>query len=204
MEAGLAGTDGVVVGGTAYGVVSTETRAHQDTFPLESVAVLVLRTVRVQGTLFAALRILGVAALHAGDVGVDDALAVLAYEAPAAGPGGRALTSGNVNTSRSVVLDLAVLSGTALAQTAGVDTLAVLTGLLGRALTAATTSHSLDTAIVGVSHKARRTEFTDGLVVLHNAGSVAGTDLALTGVGALEVDAGLVPGTASVLQTDGD
>ena len=50
LEPGLAGTDGVVVGRTADGVVSTETRAHQDTFPLESVAVLVLRTVRVQST----------------------------------------------------------------------------------------------------------------------------------------------------------
>ena len=50
LEAGLAGTDRVVVGRTADGVVSTETRAHQDTFPLESVAVLVLRTVRVQST----------------------------------------------------------------------------------------------------------------------------------------------------------
>ena len=60
------------------------------------------------------------------------------------------------------------------------------------------------TAIVGVRHKARRTEFTDCLVILHNAGSVAGTDLALTGVGTLVADAGLVPGAASVLQTDGD
>ena len=63
---------------------------------------------------------------------------------------------------------------------------------------------TLDTAIVGVSHKARRTEFTDCLMVLHNAGSVAGTDLALAGVCTLEVDAGLVAGTASVLETDGD
>ena len=44
---------------------------------------------------FAALRVLGVAALHALDVGVDDALAVLAHEATAAGPGGGALTPGN-------------------------------------------------------------------------------------------------------------
>ena len=41
-----------------------------------------------------------------------------------------------------MVLDLAVLGGTALAQTAGVDTLAVLTGLLGGALTAAPTPNS--------------------------------------------------------------
>ena len=47
-----------------------------------------------------------------------------------------------VNTSSPVVLDLAVLSGTTLAQTAGVDTLAVLTGLLGWTLTAAATSNS--------------------------------------------------------------
>ena len=63
---------------------------------------------------------------------------------------------------------------------------------------------TLNTPVVGVSHKAGGTEFTDGLMVLHNTGSVAGTDLALAGVGALEVDAGLVPGTAPVLQTDGD
>ena len=63
---------------------------------------------------------------------------------------------------------------------------------------------TLDTPIVGVSHIARGTEFTDGLMVLHYTGSVAGADLALAGVGALEVDAGLVPGAAPVLQTDGD
>ena len=63
---------------------------------------------------------------------------------------------------------------------------------------------TLYTPIVSVSHKARGTEFTDGLVILHNAGSVAGTDLALAGVCTLEVDAGLVPGAAPVLQTDGD
>ena len=44
---------------------------------------------------FAALRVLGVAALHALDVGVDDTLAVLALEATAAGPGGGALTPGH-------------------------------------------------------------------------------------------------------------
>ena len=60
------------------------------------------------------------------------------------------------------------------------------------------------TAIVGVRHKSLWTEFTNGLVVLHYAGSVAGTHLALAGVLALEVDAGLVPGAASVLQADGD
>jgi hypothetical protein len=81
LEAGLAGTDRVVVGRTADGVVSTETRAHQDTFPLESVAVLVLRTVRVQSTLFAALGVLGVAAIRGG--GAGDTLAVLAGEATA-------------------------------------------------------------------------------------------------------------------------
>ena len=62
----------------------------------------------------------------------------------------------------------------------------------------------MNTPIVGVSHIARGTEFTDGLMVLHYTGSVAGADLALAGVGALEVDAGLVPGAAPVLQTDGD
>ena len=41
-----------------------------------------------------------------------------------------------------MVLDLTVLGGTTLAQTAGVDTLAVLTGLLGRTLTAAAASNS--------------------------------------------------------------
>ena len=44
---------------------------------------------------FAALRVLGVASLHALDVWVDDALAVLANEATAAGPGGGTLTPGN-------------------------------------------------------------------------------------------------------------
>ena len=63
---------------------------------------------------------------------------------------------------------------------------------------------TLYTAIVSVRHKAGRTEFTDGLVILHNTGSVAGTDLALARVGALEVDAGLVAGTAAVLETDRD
>ena len=47
-----------------------------------------------------------------------------------------------VNTGGPVVLDLAVLSGTALSETAGVDTLAVLTGLLGWAFAAAATSNS--------------------------------------------------------------
>ena len=47
-----------------------------------------------------------------------------------------------VNTGGPVVLDLAVLSGTALSETAGVDTLAVLTGLLGGALAAAPATHS--------------------------------------------------------------
>ena len=47
-----------------------------------------------------------------------------------------------VNTGGPVVLDLAVLSGSTLAHTAGVDTLAVLTGLLGGALTAAATPNS--------------------------------------------------------------
>ena len=63
---------------------------------------------------------------------------------------------------------------------------------------------SFYTPIVGIRHVARGTEFTDGLVILHNAGSVARTDFALTGGGTLEVYAGLVPGTAFVLQTDGD
>ena len=41
-------------------------------------------------------------------------------------------------------------------------------------------------------------------MVLHYAGSVAGTHLALARVPALEVDAGLVSGAAPVLQADGD
>ena len=63
---------------------------------------------------------------------------------------------------------------------------------------------TLDTSIIGINLKSRRTKLADSLMILHNTGSVARTDLALTGVGTLEVDAGLVPGTALVLQTDGD
>ena len=62
----------------------------------------------------------------------------------------------------------------------------------------------MNTPVVGISHEARGTEFTNGLVVLHYTRSVAGTHFALARVLALEVDAGLVTGTAAVLQTDGD
>ena len=41
-------------------------------------------------------------------------------------------------------------------------------------------------------------------MVLHNTGSVAGADLAFTGIAALEVDTGQVTRTASVLETNGD
>ena len=41
-------------------------------------------------------------------------------------------------------------------------------------------------------------------MIFHNTGSVARAGLAFTGVPALEVDAGLVARTSSVLQTDGD
>ena len=48
VEAGLAGADGVVVGEAAVGVGTAElAAAHWKTLPAESVAILVLRAVRV-------------------------------------------------------------------------------------------------------------------------------------------------------------
>jgi len=44
-----------MVGKATLCVVATEARAHGDTFPLESVAVLVFGTVRIDGALFEAI-----------------------------------------------------------------------------------------------------------------------------------------------------
>ena len=63
---------------------------------------------------------------------------------------------------------------------------------------------TLDTSIIGINLKSRRTKLADCLMILHNAGRVAGADLALTGIAALEVDAGQVTRTSPVLETDGD
>ena len=63
---------------------------------------------------------------------------------------------------------------------------------------------TLDTSIIGINLKSRRTKFADSLMVLHNTGRVAGADLSFTGIAALEVDAGQVTRTASVLETNGD
>ena len=49
--AGLTGADRVVVGKLAHSVGAAEAGAHRETLPLESVAVLVLGTVRVLGTI---------------------------------------------------------------------------------------------------------------------------------------------------------
>ena len=51
LVAGLAGADGVVVSELAQRVVAAEAGAHRQAGPLEAVAVLVLRTVGVLGTL---------------------------------------------------------------------------------------------------------------------------------------------------------
>ena len=63
---------------------------------------------------------------------------------------------------------------------------------------------TLDTSIIGINLKSRRTKFADCLMILHNAGRVARADLALTGIAALEVDAGQVTRTSPVLETNGD
>ena len=63
---------------------------------------------------------------------------------------------------------------------------------------------TLDTSIIGINLKSRRTKFADGLMILHNAGRVTGADLAFTGIAALEADAGQVTRTSPVLETDGD
>ena len=63
---------------------------------------------------------------------------------------------------------------------------------------------TLNTSIISVHHKARRTKFTDWLVIFNNTGGIAGTYLAITGILALEVDTCLVSGTSLVLETDGD
>ena len=63
---------------------------------------------------------------------------------------------------------------------------------------------TLNTSIIGINLKSRRTKLADSLVIFHNTGSVAGADLAFTGVSALEVDTGLVSRASSVLQTNGD
>ena len=63
---------------------------------------------------------------------------------------------------------------------------------------------TLDTSIIGINLKSRRTKFADSLMIFHNTGRVAGTGLAFTGVSALEVDTGLVARTSSVLETNGD
>ena len=62
---------------------------------------------------------------------------------------------------------------------------------------------TLDTSIIGINLKSRRTKLADSLVILHNTGRVTRADLAFTGVSALEVDAGLVARTSPVLETDG-
>ena len=63
---------------------------------------------------------------------------------------------------------------------------------------------TLNTPIIGISHKSRRTKLADGLMVFHNTGSISRADLAFTGIPALEVNTGLVARTALVLETDGD
>ena len=63
---------------------------------------------------------------------------------------------------------------------------------------------TLDTPIIGINLKSRRTKLADCLMILDNTGRVARADLAFTRVPALEVDAGLIARTSSVLQTDGD
>lgn len=58
VEAGLAGADGVVVGEAAVGVGTTElAAAHRKTLPAESVAILVLRAVRVDEAFFVLTRL---------------------------------------------------------------------------------------------------------------------------------------------------
>lgn len=63
---------------------------------------------------------------------------------------------------------------------------------------------TLNTSIIGINLKSRGTKLADSLMIFHNTGSVAGTDLAFTGVSALEVDTGLVARTSTILETNGD
>ena len=50
LVAWLTTADGIVIGKVTDSVVSTESRTYRGTLPLESVTVLVLRTIRVLGT----------------------------------------------------------------------------------------------------------------------------------------------------------
>lgn len=209
LVAGLAGADRVVVGELAHSVGAAEAGAHRETFPLESVTVFVLGTVRVLCTMCAALVVIRIASHISLEPGFDFTLATIAEISRAPGAALTiisALTSGNVDTLSPVVGDLAVLGAGALAQAAGVDTLLVLTRLSGGALAVVSATHrgSLNTSIIGINLKSRRTKLADSLVIFHNTGSVAGADLAFTGVSALEVDTGLVARASSVLQTNGD
>ena len=62
---------------------------------------------------------------------------------------------------------------------------------------------TFDAPIVGIDCETRWTEFTASLVVLHHAGRVARTGLAVARILALVMDARLGGWTAAVLQTDG-
>jgi len=190
-----------MVGKATLCVVATEARAHGDTFPLESVAVLVFGTVRIDGALFEAISFRRIA--NGGvDVWIFDTFAVFAKEPWETVASAATFTSGDVNAPSLVVCHLAVLSGPTLTQPTWVDTLLVLASLLGGALAAASTPNTLDTTIVCIGGEIRGTEFTDSFVVLDNAWGVSGAGCAFAWVLALVAYTGLASGTSSVFQAD--
>ncbi len=65
-------------------------------------------------------------------------------------------------------------------------------------------SLTFDATVILVNSKSWWTKFANGQVIFNDAGSVAGAALADTGIDALVVDASLIDGTASVLETNRD
>jgi hypothetical protein len=200
----LAGTDGVVIGCATVRVGTTEARTYRDALPLEPVAVHVLWTVRVDGTLFGAGPICRVAEERI-DVRVRHAVTGSVTEVPwGTVSATTALTAGHFHTLSPMISHGTILPCPTSAYTAGIDTLAVLTSLLRRTLPITPTPYTLDAAIVSIYGEPWGTEFTRRFMIFHHTGSVSRAGVASTGVLALVADAGLVPRASTVLQADGD
>lgn len=63
---------------------------------------------------------------------------------------------------------------------------------------------TFDATVILVNSKSRWTKLANGQVIFDDAGSVAGTAFADAGIDTFVVDASLVDGTTTILETDGD
>lgn len=193
----LTGADWVMIDKATLRIVAAEARTHRNTLSLESVAVLIFWTVRIDGALFEAVSFRWIAN-RSVNVRIFDTFTVFASKSWETVASAAAFTSRDINASGLVVGHLTILCCSTLTKPTRVDTLLVLARLLGGTFAAASAPNTLDATIVSISGETRGTEFTDSFVVLHNTGGVSGTGGAFTGVLALVANTCLASRTSSV------